>query len=69
MKAVLKALHQSSVFIDKLENRPEVAEIVSRPAYINCPKEIILGRLLGKYDYGDGRANRDPTTCDSSTGT
>jgi nitrate/nitrite transport system substrate-binding protein len=27
---------------------------VSRPAYINCPKEIILGRLLGKYDHGDG---------------
>src|SRR6266508_2419136 len=54
VKAVLKALHQSSVFIDKLENRPEVADIVARPAYINCPKEIILGRLLGKYDHGDG---------------
>ncbi|MBM4254566.1 MAG: ABC transporter substrate-binding protein [Deltaproteobacteria bacterium] len=54
VKAVLKGLHQASEFIDKLENRPEVAEIVSRPAYINCPKEIILGRLLGKYDHGDG---------------
>lgn len=59
VKAVLKALHQSSVFIDKLENRPEVAEIVSRPAYINCPKEIILGRLLGKYDYGDGQGEHE----------
>jgi len=54
VKAVLKALHQASVFIDKLDNRSEVADIVSRPAYINCPKEIILGRLLGKYDHGDG---------------
>lgn len=55
VKAVLKALHQSSEFIDTLENRPEVAEIVSRPSYINCPKDIILGRLLGKYDHGDGQ--------------
>lgn len=55
VRAVLKGLHQASEFIDKLENRPEVAEVVSRPAYINCPKEIILGRLLGKYDYGDGK--------------
>ena len=54
VKAVLRALHHSSVFIDKLENRTEVAEIVSRPSYINCPKEIILGRMLGKYDHGAG---------------
>jgi nitrate/nitrite transport system substrate-binding protein len=59
VKAVLKALHQASVFIDKLENRPEVAEIVSRPAYINCPKEIILGRMLGKYDHGDGKGEHE----------
>ncbi len=61
VKAVLKALHQSSVFIDKLENRPEVADIVSRPSYINCPKEIILGRLLGKYDHGDGKGEHEDT--------
>jgi nitrate/nitrite transport system substrate-binding protein len=59
VKAVLKALHESSVFIDKLENRPEVAEIVSRPSYINCPKDIILGRLLGKYDHGDGQGEHE----------
>jgi nitrate/nitrite transport system substrate-binding protein len=59
VKAVLKALHQASVFIDKLENRPEVAEIVSRPAYINCPKEIILGRMLGQYDHGDGKGEHE----------
>ncbi len=59
VKTVLKALHQSSVFIDKLENRPEVADIVSRPAYINCPKEIILGRMLGKYDLGDGNGEHE----------
>lgn len=59
VKAILKGLHQASEFIDKLDNRPEVAEVVSRPSYINCPKEIILGRLLGKYDHGDGTGEHE----------
>ncbi|MCI0620892.1 MAG: ABC transporter substrate-binding protein [Acidobacteria bacterium] len=60
VKAILKALHESSVWIDKLENRPHVAEVVSQASYINCPKEVILSRLQGKYDYGDGRSEQDP---------
>jgi len=60
VKAILKALHLSSVYIDKMENRKQVADIVSRATYINCPPEIILARLLGEYDYGDGRKERDP---------
>jgi len=59
VKAVLKALHMASVYLDNLENRAKAAEIVSRPTYINCPPEIILQRLLGKYDYGDGRKEQD----------
>lgn len=61
VKAVLKALHEASIWLDNLENRPEQAEIVSRPTYINCPPEIILGRLLGRYDFGDGRTMQDPS--------
>jgi nitrate/nitrite transport system substrate-binding protein len=60
VKAVLKALHEASVWLDTLENRPEQAQIVSRPTYINCPAEIILGRLQGRYDFGDGRTKQDP---------
>jgi nitrate/nitrite transport system substrate-binding protein len=60
VKAVLKALHEASVWSDKLENRPELCAIVSAPTYINCPKELILGRLQGKYDMGDGRSLQDP---------
>ena len=55
VKAILKALHLSSVWIDKMENRKHMADVVSQATYINCPPDIILGRLLGKYDYGDGR--------------
>jgi nitrate/nitrite transport system substrate-binding protein len=60
VKAVLKALHLSSEYLDNLENRAKSAEIVGRPTYINAPPETILDRLLGKYDYGDGRKEQDP---------
>src|SRR6187397_2888773 len=60
VKAVIKALHEASVWLDVMDNRPEQAKIVSAPTYINCPPEAILPRLQGKYDMGDGRKFRDP---------
>lgn len=60
VKAILKALHEASVWLDDLGNRDEQCQIVSAPTYINCPKDILLGRMLGKYDYGDGRTKQDP---------
>ena len=60
VRAVLKALHEAGVWLDKMENRTEQATIVSAPTYINCPPEIILGRLQGKYAMGDDRKFRDP---------
>lgn len=60
VKAVLKAIHEASVWLDNLDNRSEACDIICAPAYINCPKEIILGRMLGDYDYGDGRKKKDP---------
>jgi len=60
VKAVLKALHLASVHLDDLNNRAKAAEVIARPAYINCPPAIILERLLGKYEYGDGRVEQDP---------
>ncbi|MFA6288736.1 MAG: CmpA/NrtA family ABC transporter substrate-binding protein [Opitutaceae bacterium] len=60
VKAVLKALHEASVWLDVMSNRAEQCEIVSKATYINCDKKIILGRLLGELDYGDGRKGTDP---------
>jgi nitrate/nitrite transport system substrate-binding protein len=60
VKAILKALHLASVHLDDLGNRAKAAEVIARPTYINCPPAIILERLLGKYDYGDGRSEQDP---------
>src|SRR5438034_3873223 len=60
VKAVLKALHEASVWLDDMKNRPEQAQIVSKATYINCPPELILPRLQGHYDFGDGRKKEDP---------
>src|SRR5215203_7448390 len=60
VKAILKGLQLSSVYLDKLENRKHAAEVVGQTTYINCPPEIILPRLMGEYDYGDGKVEKDP---------
>ena len=59
VKACLKAVHEASVWLDDDVNRPEACEIVAKPNYISVPKEIILGRMLGDLDYGDGRKVKD----------
>ena len=64
VKAVLKALHEASVWLDDMNNRPEQCEIVSRATYINCDAKTILGRLQGHYDYGDGRKKEDEYSID-----
>jgi nitrate/nitrite transport system substrate-binding protein len=60
VKALIMAIIEASQYIDKLENRPRVAEVIARKEYVNAKVEVILGRLQGKYDYGDGRTGQDP---------
>jgi nitrate/nitrite transport system substrate-binding protein len=60
VQAVMRAVVEASQYIDKLENRKHVADVVSKPQYINTSADAILGRLLGDYDYGDGRREKDP---------
>jgi nitrate/nitrite transport system substrate-binding protein len=59
VKAVLKALHEASVWLDDMNNRPEQCALVSKATYINCDAKTILGRLQGHFDYGDGRKKED----------
>ena len=59
VKAALKALHEASVWLDDLSHRPEQCDILARDAYIKCNRDQILGRMLGNYDYGDGRKRKD----------
>jgi nitrate/nitrite transport system substrate-binding protein len=59
VKACMRAIIEASQWNDKLENRTKMAEVVGQPQYVNAAKEIILGRMLGDYDYGDGRKEKD----------
>lgn len=59
VKAILKALHEASVWLDDLGHRDELASIIGRTTYVNCAPELIAGRLKGQYDYGDGRTEQD----------
>jgi nitrate/nitrite transport system substrate-binding protein len=59
VRAVMRAIIEAGQWADKMENRPKLAETVAQPQYVNTTKEVILGRLLGDYDYGDGRKTKD----------
>ncbi|HEV8583510.1 MAG TPA: CmpA/NrtA family ABC transporter substrate-binding protein [Methylomirabilota bacterium] len=59
VKAVMRAIVEASQWNDKLENRPRMAEVVGQPQYVNASRETILGRMLGDYEYGDGRKEKD----------
>jgi nitrate/nitrite transport system substrate-binding protein len=59
VKAVLKAVHEASLWLDDFANRPEMCEILARKNYVSTDKEVILPRLLGDLDYGDGRKVKD----------
>ncbi len=59
VKAILKGLHDASVWLDNLDNRKEQCDIISKPSYVNCPPEVIYDRLVGNLDYGDGRSKKD----------
>ncbi len=60
VKAMIMAIIEAAQYIDNMENRPKVAEIIARKEYVNAPVTVVLGRIQGKYVYGDGRTEQDP---------
>ncbi|HEV8617792.1 MAG TPA: CmpA/NrtA family ABC transporter substrate-binding protein [Methylomirabilota bacterium] len=59
VKAVVRAVVEASQWNDRLDNRARMAEVIGQPQYVNAAREIILPRMLGEYDYGDGRKEKD----------
>ena len=37
-------------------NRQKTAEVVSDKSYVNTDKEVIVARMLGRYDNGIGKS-------------
>ena len=54
-KALLMAVQESQMWCEKLENRKEIAKIVSKRQWIGAPYADLVDRLEGKFDYGTGR--------------
>lgn len=54
-KALLMAVQEAQIWCDKLENKDEMINIISKRRWFNVPVKDIVDRVKGKFDYGDGR--------------
>ncbi|MGY3395132.1 nitrate/nitrite transport system substrate-binding protein [Bradyrhizobium sp. USDA 3311] len=52
-KAILMAVMEAQQWADKMENKEELATIMGKRQWINCPVEDIADRAKGKFDYGN----------------
>ncbi len=52
LKKVMSAVMEASIWLDKIENRAQAAEIISGQAYVNAPVDVLKDRLVGKYNLG-----------------
>src|SRR2546428_5775673 len=60
-RAMTAAVIDAGRWIDaSLVNRRKTAETVADKSYVNTDKEVILARMLGRYDNGIGRTWDDP---------
>ena len=60
-RAMTAAIIDAGRWIDaSLSNRQKTAETVADRAYVNTDKDVILARMLGRYENGIGRSWDDP---------
>ena len=54
-KSLLMAVQEAQMWCDKQENRKELAQIISKRQWVGAPFADTSDRLLGKFDYGNGK--------------
>jgi len=60
-RAMTAAIIDAGRWIDaSLSNRQKTAQIVADRAYVNTDMEVIVARMLGRYDNGIGKTWDDP---------
>jgi len=60
-RAMTAAVIDAGRWIDaSLSNRQKTAETVADKSYVNTDKDVILARMLGRYDNGIGKTWDDP---------
>ena len=58
-RALIMAILDASKYLDVIENRSKVAEIIAGKAYVDAPIEVISDRFLGNYEDGLGKRWND----------
>jgi nitrate/nitrite transport system substrate-binding protein len=56
---VMAAILKASKWLDDLNNRSKAADTLSAEKYVNAPADDIRGRLVGKYELGQGLGSKD----------
>jgi nitrate/nitrite transport system substrate-binding protein len=51
-KAILMAVMEAQQWADKAENKKELATIMGKRQWMNCPVDDVYDRSAGKFDYG-----------------
>ncbi|MCA1454492.1 ABC transporter substrate-binding protein [Bradyrhizobium sp. BRP22] len=54
-KAITMAVMEAQQWADKADNKQELAAIMAKRQWINCPVEDVYDRSAGKFDYGTGK--------------
>lgn len=54
-KALLAAVLEAQMWCDKAENKAEMFDILSQRQWMGVTNDLLRDRLLGKFDYGNGR--------------
>src|SRR6201991_4082062 len=54
-KAILMAVMEAQQWADKPENKQELATIMAKRQWINCPVDDVYDRSAGKFNYGTGK--------------
>ncbi len=60
LNALVRAVHAASVWCGAPENRAELARMLSRPAYLDLPSDLLAGGLGGRLAIG-GRSDALPS--------
>lgn len=60
LDALVRAVYKAAAWCGDAANRNELADILSRPDYIDVPAEVILPALSGSIILGNGQIVNDP---------
>jgi ABC-type nitrate/sulfonate/bicarbonate transport system substrate-binding protein len=56
---LIAALIEACAFCDRPQNRDRVIETLASPQYVNAPIQALRMSMIGTFDYGHGRIEKD----------